>query len=407
MGIYYQIVNVDKKEALSPHDFGHGAKMAEWCYHETAIVLALHNLLAGRWKGDRVYVVSDDLAEVDDSYSRALAEARKEFGVRGLYSFACKQCKALQPDEVDTADHGLRYIYNHDLEVFVDLQHCPANRDDIAPLPLLISIGHDCAGGGNFDFEVNDEDVAEAMEEAMGAWVDSVRSIEVRKEPLQDVDYEEFTPNFSEMGLERLYLLANVDKREYFDTYMLTMRDLGDIHRSDTSLDLMNLLTRRWKGDRVYVVAIDAQSGWEFPGNEDVCDAIAQGGYKGLYPYVCEQYASLEASERDSLDHGLRYIYNHALKVYIDLEHCPSDGGTAAMPLPLLLAIGNLGDSLEDYPAAGDGFEHLGAWCETARSIELSKEPLPGVDYAEFRPDFLPVDKWDDAMGNEDEDEDD
>ena len=77
------------------------------------------------------------------------------------------------------------------------------------------------------------------------------------------------------------------------------------------------------------------------------------------------------------------------------------------MPLPLLLAIGNLGDSLEDYPAAGDGFEHLGAWCETARSIELSKEPLPGVDYAEFRPDFLPVDKWDDAMGNEDEDDED
>ena len=36
MGVYYLIVNVDKKELLSPHDFDHGAKMAEWCIRGTA-----------------------------------------------------------------------------------------------------------------------------------------------------------------------------------------------------------------------------------------------------------------------------------------------------------------------------------------------------------------------------------
>ena len=29
MGIYYMIINVDKKEAISPHDFKYGAKMSE------------------------------------------------------------------------------------------------------------------------------------------------------------------------------------------------------------------------------------------------------------------------------------------------------------------------------------------------------------------------------------------
>ena len=59
----------------------------------------------------------------------------------------------------------------------------------------MIAIGHDAPGGGNFDFE-DDED----MEDAVGSWCDSVQSIEIRKEPLEGVDYEEFRPNFSELG---------------------------------------------------------------------------------------------------------------------------------------------------------------------------------------------------------------
>ena len=198
MGSYNMIVNLDKKESLSPHDFGGGAKMAEWCYHHDPLVRALHNLLAGPWKWDRVYVVASHLPDDDDSYSGELAAARKELGIKSLYGFACHECRKLQPDEVDTEDHGLRYIYNHELEVFLDLAHCPVNLDDIAPLPLLIA-----PGGSDFDFDVADEDAAEEMEEAEAWWIDSVRSIEIRKEPLEDVDYEEFRPNFTEMGVGR------------------------------------------------------------------------------------------------------------------------------------------------------------------------------------------------------------
>lgn len=30
MGIYWQIVNLDKEECLDPHSLGHGAKFWEW-----------------------------------------------------------------------------------------------------------------------------------------------------------------------------------------------------------------------------------------------------------------------------------------------------------------------------------------------------------------------------------------
>lgn len=197
MGIYYMIINVDKKEAISPHDFMYGAKMAEWCYHYSKPVRALHNLLADRWKGDRVYVFSDELGHVDDRYSKALNYARKVFGMRNVFYYAYDYCRKLKPGEVDTEDHGLRYIYNHALKTFIDLEHCPRDDEFIAPLPLMIAVGHDYAGGGNFDFEGND-----VMMDAVGSWCDSVQFIEIRKEPLEGVDYKECRPDFAEFWLE-------------------------------------------------------------------------------------------------------------------------------------------------------------------------------------------------------------
>lgn len=209
MGIYYTIINVDKREAISPHDFDRGAKMAEWCYHYEGIVLALHNLLADRWKGDMVYVLSDEIDGLDDDYSAALTAARKALGVRHVASYAYNQCKRLKPGDVDTEDHGIRYLYNHALKTFIDVQHCPKDDEYIAPLPLMISIGHDYAGGGNFDFEYDDD-----MLEAVGSWCDSVRSIEVRKEPLEGVDYTEIQPNFAEFGPEDDDDIADDDGRK-------------------------------------------------------------------------------------------------------------------------------------------------------------------------------------------------
>lgn len=42
-----------------------------------------------------------------------------------------------------------------------------------------------------------------------------------------------------------------------------------------------------------------------------------------------------------------------------------------------------------DLGTGDNGFAHVGTWCATVRSLEVSKDPLPGVDYPEFRPDFL------------------
>lgn len=64
MGQYYKIINVDKKECITPWSYGSGAKLMEWSYivsdgTANAFVSAMIRLLSDRWKGDRVYVVGD------------------------------------------------------------------------------------------------------------------------------------------------------------------------------------------------------------------------------------------------------------------------------------------------------------------------------------------------------------
>lgn len=382
MGIYYIIVNEDKKEALSPHDFDCGAKMAEWCYHENPVVLALHNLLASRWKGDKVFVVADDLADVDN-YSKALTDIRKKLGARDVYGYAYQHCERLQPEDVDTEDHGLRYIYNHARKLFIDLEHCPRYTDWIAPLPLLIALGHDGPGGGNFDFE-DDGNMAQAVE----SWCDSVSFIEMRKEPLPGLDYEEYQPGFTEEPPGRHYYIVNVDKRERLCAYDLQLLEWASC-RSEVVLMLHTLFAGRWKGDRVYVVANDAMKGWDFPENGALCEELARSVEKGLFLYAENHYRNIGSEV--AVEEDIRYIYNHALKVYIDLKHCPmpEDDWSCIAPLPLLLAIGNVGDAALDLAPEDDGFEYVGTWCTSVRSIEVSNELLPNVEYPEFRPNFL------------------
>jgi hypothetical protein len=78
MGQYYKLVNLDKKEYLKPHDFGHGAKLVEFTSAGSGMMAGLAILLAsgngrgggdlggdvnmeyvGRWAGDRVVCVGD------------------------------------------------------------------------------------------------------------------------------------------------------------------------------------------------------------------------------------------------------------------------------------------------------------------------------------------------------------
>ena len=87
MGQYYQIVNIDKREFLDPHQFGDGLKLLEFACSRYGILTGLAILLAnsngrgggdlmaadkdvaGRWAGDRI-VVAGDYAEVTDPGER-------------------------------------------------------------------------------------------------------------------------------------------------------------------------------------------------------------------------------------------------------------------------------------------------------------------------------------------------
>lgn len=224
MGQYYKVVNVDKKEKLLPWDFSNGAKLMEWSYGKNHLVLAMLNLLAGKWKGDRVFVVGD-YAEDDDEFEpcyETLRDLIDELGIRdetkdeypvSVYGYASDNFEN-KSAECDTVDYGYRYIYNHDLKQYIDLRKCPiewvwyykdedeADVTSIAPLPLLLAMGND-RGGGDFHKGCNGY-------EHVGSWCSTVKSIEITKEPIDGIDYEEFAPNFTER--EKLVPYTDADR---------------------------------------------------------------------------------------------------------------------------------------------------------------------------------------------------
>jgi len=54
MGEYYKWVNIDKKEYITPRDFGYGNKFWESMHKDSDPLHALRALLADEWRGDRV-----------------------------------------------------------------------------------------------------------------------------------------------------------------------------------------------------------------------------------------------------------------------------------------------------------------------------------------------------------------
>lgn len=210
MGQYYKIVNVDKKEFLEPWSFNNGAKLTEWSYDRNPMVLAMMNLLAGDWKGDRVFVVGD-YAEDDDVNEpcyETLRDLINELGIRdevvdsypdSVYKYATRNYEKVY---FYTVDLGYRYIYNHALKQVIYLEKCPiewtwldkeekkAYITKFAPLPLLLAMGNGRGGGdyykGNNGFEY------------VGSWCSTVSDIEVTRETIEGIEYEEFAPDFTE-----------------------------------------------------------------------------------------------------------------------------------------------------------------------------------------------------------------
>ena len=193
MGQYYTVANMDKKEVLCIEGQFIGGKLLEIA--ETASdSLAILNQIAGPWKGDTVFLVGDyaDLKEANVPYFRALRKwTDKLHLVDSLYDHARDNFTKV---DGDTESRGFRFIYNHDRKEYIDILHCPRCCDGtdwreghIAPLPLLIAMGNG-RGGGDYYSSENDKFV--------GSWCDSIASIEITAEPRDELEYEEFHPDF-------------------------------------------------------------------------------------------------------------------------------------------------------------------------------------------------------------------
>lgn len=201
MGQYYRLVNFDKKEFVESWGLDNGAKLTEWAYCRAEMSCALMNLVAGRWKGDRVYVVGDyaDLSDSSTNWYEVYKEITDEIGTEKACGYATENFKDIT-SEVDADFHDWNRIYNHFTKQFIDLHKCPIEwtwRDDetkelcissFAPLALLLAMGNDRGGG---DYYGNNENL-------VGSWCDFVKYIEVSNDEHTPEGYTEFAPDFTE-----------------------------------------------------------------------------------------------------------------------------------------------------------------------------------------------------------------
>lgn len=199
MGQHYKIVNIDKEELLEPRRLDNGLQLLHWSYSNTYTNFALMNMVAGPWKGDRVFVVGDyaDLEEPDEPCHKALKKILEEKRIKNLHCYAESAYKDVSKN-ADKTDHHYKYLYNHALKTVIELDKCPIEWvfDDgevqtVAPLPLLIAMGNNRGGGDFYDDKHGYEYV--------GSWCDTVTSIEVTTEPISGTeDYTVFAPDFTE-----------------------------------------------------------------------------------------------------------------------------------------------------------------------------------------------------------------
>lgn len=198
MGQYYHILNLDKKEYLSPYDFGCTAKLMEFSYiakdlQTNSFLSTAIALMRTEWQNDRVVVVGDYA-----DYAWATDEPKNQddkFFLRALstepgFEFIAK--KRNDPNNPDyhsyntlydadewgftertdyTNVHVPPYLCNRHTKEYVELTSLPlewkANNQDgdenyisIFPFPLLLAVGNGLGGG----------DYRGANKNYVGAW---------------------------------------------------------------------------------------------------------------------------------------------------------------------------------------------------------------------------------------------
>lgn len=84
MGVYWMPVNLTKKEYINPRQLGSGLSLREQLGTHPGTAAALLSLLSGRWRGDKIAMISDDerggetYDKVRGSYRDVSAEARAD-----------------------------------------------------------------------------------------------------------------------------------------------------------------------------------------------------------------------------------------------------------------------------------------------------------------------------------------
>ncbi|EFP61822.1 hypothetical protein DWW36_02230 [Erysipelotrichaceae bacterium AF15-26LB] len=112
MGQYYLVANIDKQEYM---ECTGSLKLMEWSYNRNGVVLTMEDLMAKRWKGDRIYVIGDYAgSEQECAHTEVLRELEKET-LQGrtdvsLYDYISDHYKKIK---CKNNRSNYRYIFNH------------------------------------------------------------------------------------------------------------------------------------------------------------------------------------------------------------------------------------------------------------------------------------------------------
>ena len=130
MGEYYNWVNVDKKEYICPADFNSGSKFREIMHKDSAPLHALHTLLSGKWKGDRVLWLGDECLvsnQLSNNIIQILYDQSVQFGYLGeafnmIYE-SYKNISGLFKEAEEEVREEIGY-YLAELKNYGKLEHC-------------------------------------------------------------------------------------------------------------------------------------------------------------------------------------------------------------------------------------------------------------------------------------------
>ncbi len=213
MGQYFNVVNLTKKELISPYDFDNGAKIMEHSWIGNEYVGVVLELLKPEksWYKNKIVWSSDymdeeeflsEQCEFGETPPKDLVFSHyyyKGEAYHTLFSFANQYFTKIKPAKKKRYSYKTyKYLLNHDTKQYVNLDTLPAKKHtenyngtkkvykfSVNPLPLLTAAGHG-RGGGCYYSEVG--------QEFIGTW--SGNSISLEKQLPKG--FTEIKPDFIE-----------------------------------------------------------------------------------------------------------------------------------------------------------------------------------------------------------------